>query len=147
MRFELVADVVGPASARQIVEAVFEEAWNSGQVASLRGHVDPGLTFHYRGQTFTTSLDELEALVGAWRSAFPDLHLKVCDLVEDGDLIAARLRVTGTHRGQWQETAPTGRRVEFDEMMFFRFEGGLLVEAWEVQDELGLLQQIGAVRA
>lgn len=58
--------------------------------------------------------------------------------------MAVRWRYTGTYRGTWEGAAPTGKRIDVDEMMFFRFEQGLLVEAWGVQDELALLRQIGA---
>lgn len=129
--------------ARRIVRAVFEEAWNEGRVTALQELVAPEVTFHYRGTTFPTNLSDLGQLIAAWRAAFPDLHLDVRSIVADGDEIAVRLRFTGTHLGEWQGIAPTGRHVAMDEMMFLRLDDGLLVEAWEVQDERTLLAQIG----
>ncbi len=128
-----------------VVEALFDGAWNRQQFDELRQAVPGELTFHYRGASFTTSVDELEVLVDHWRAAFPDLRMEVLSQVGEGDLVAVRLRYAGTHRGAWHGTAPTGRRIEVDEMVFLRFEGRRLVELWEVQDELGLLAQIGAV--
>jgi predicted ester cyclase len=49
---------------------------------------------------------------------------------------------TGSQQGPWRELEPTGRSVEVEEMMFFRFEDGLLVELWEVFDEHEMRRQL-----
>ncbi len=49
---------------------------------------------------------------------------------------------TGTHLGEWQGLPPTGQKIEVEEMMFFRFEKGKIVELWEVYDEASMIGQI-----
>lgn len=51
------------------------------------------------------------------------------------DRAAARLVHSGTHQGAWRGLPPTGRTIEVEEMMFFRFEDGRIGEVWEVTDE------------
>ncbi len=63
-------------------------------------------------------------------------------MIAEGDLVAIRLTLTGTHLGEWAGVAPSKRKVSVAEMMFFRFEDGHLVEMWEVFDDQGLLRQI-----
>jgi len=71
--------------------------------------------------------------------------MELLDLIQEGDLVAARVRYSGTHRGTWFGIPPTGRSIEVDEMMFFRFESGRLVEAWEVDDQLTMRTQLGLI--
>ena len=57
-------------------------------------------------------------------------------------LVSVALTFHGTHLGAWAGIEPSGEVVAVEEMMFFRFEDGTLVEMWEVFDEKGLLAQI-----
>jgi steroid delta-isomerase-like uncharacterized protein len=79
--------------------------------------------------------------------AFPDLHITVEDLVEEGDEIAARQTVTGTHRGEYMGLAPTGKSVSYNEIFIFRFERGRIAETWGVVDVLSQMRQLGLVHA
>lgn len=83
---------------------------------------------------------------GLW-NAFPDLHITVDDMIGEGDTIAWRLTVTGTHQSEFRGVPPTGREVTFGAQYFFRFEDGKIVERWTNFDRLGVLIQIGAIPA
>jgi predicted ester cyclase len=78
------------------------------------------------------------------REAFPDWTSAPIELVVEGDKVAARWVVRGTHRGPFLGFAPTGRAIEMAECGILRFEGGQLVELNRVADELSLLRQLGA---
>ena len=81
-------------------------------------------------------------------TAFPDLCLTVEDLIASGDRAVARVRVTGTHKGEFMGVLPTGTRVEMQLVDIDRFDGaGRLCEHWGVADTLSLMQQLGAVPA
>ena len=79
--------------------------------------------------------------------AFPDLHIEIEDLIGDGDRVAWRLIVTGTHEGEFKGVSPTGKRVKFAAGYIFRVENGKIVERWTNFDRLGLLVQLGAIPA
>lgn len=79
--------------------------------------------------------------------AFPDLHAKLEDLVAEGDKVAGRFIVTGTHRGEFMGRAATGNPVTYEEVVILRFENGRIIEHWAVADALALMQGIGAVPA
>jgi steroid delta-isomerase-like uncharacterized protein len=79
------------------------------------------------------------------RNAFPDLMIKIDELVEEGDLVAFRWHCTATHRGDGLGFPATGRPVSFNGMGFIRVERGKLVEGWNNFDQLGMLQQLGVV--
>jgi len=83
--------------------------------------------------------------VTSWREAFPDFQFVVEDVVAEADRVAARVSFTGTHTGaEWFGLAATGMPISVTEMMFFRLEAGVVVEAWEDYDEQVMRQQLGA---
>ncbi len=81
------------------------------------------------------------------RTAFPDLQIAVEHAVTDDDNVAIAYTVSGTHKGNFQGIAPTGRRIKARGMQIARFENGKIVERWGSSDELGILKQIGAAPA
>ena len=77
--------------------------------------------------------------------AFPDLHIHVDDLIEEGDKIVARNTVTGTHEGEYMGIPPTGTRVTYAEIFIFRFVGGQIAESWGVVDVMSQMRQLGVM--
>src|SRR4051794_40039205 len=53
-------------------------------------------------------------------TVFPDLNVTVEDIVAEGDKVAVRITLRGTHRAEWRGIAPTGRRVEFTEHQVYQ---------------------------
>jgi predicted ester cyclase len=80
-----------------------------------------------------------------FRQGFPDVVSTIEDLIAEGEKVAARWRARATHRGEYVGVPPTGREVEFTGISVYRIERNRIAESWTVEDELGLLRQIGAV--
>jgi len=85
------------------------------------------------------------AVIGMMRGGFPDIQWTLEELIAEGDKIAARFTMRGTHRGPFFGVPPTGKKIEVQAMNFYRFSEGQIVEERGQPDLLGLLQQIGAV--
>jgi predicted ester cyclase len=82
--------------------------------------------------------------IAPFRASFPDMSMEVVDLIAEGDRVVGRFRCSGTHLGEWRGHAPTGRRFErIDEVYFFRLNEGRIVHAWGLEDTLGRLEQLG----
>jgi steroid delta-isomerase-like uncharacterized protein len=79
------------------------------------------------------------------RDAFPDIHMEVHQLVAEGDLVAYRATLTGTHRGELLGMAPTGRPFRAEHMHMLRIRDRRSSEHWAVRDDLGMLQQLGVI--
>jgi len=77
-------------------------------------------------------------------SAFPDLTATVDGTVAEGDVVAVRLTVTGTHEGPIFGREPTGLSVAFSGMDFLRVADDRIVERWTLRDFRGLLEQLDA---
>lgn len=90
--------------------------------------------------TGTQAINEVYATL---HRAFPDLHIKVEDLIAEGDKLVSRQTVTGTHLGAYLGLPPTGKPVTYNEIFVFRFTEGRIAEAWGVVDVLSLLKQLG----
>lgn len=87
----------------------------------------------------------VKAFVSMFREAFPDLRADVNEMLEDGDLIAARVTFSGTHDGELMGVPASGKAVSIETMDIVRFDGDLLAEHWGVTDLMALMQQIGAI--
>ena len=81
----------------------------------------------------------------AFRSAVPDLHCTIEDLLVSGDKVTARLLFTGTHKGEFMGHPATGKPVKFFAIDILRIRGGKIVEDWHLEDNLTLLEQLGVV--
>jgi steroid delta-isomerase-like uncharacterized protein len=86
-------------------------------------------------------------LLAAFRAAFPDQRVAIEDLIAEGDKVVNRATYSGTHRGEFQGIAPTGKRFTIAGINVSRIADGKVVEDWTVLDMLGMLQQLGAVPA
>ena len=85
-------------------------------------------------------------LFAEFRSAFPDWHEEIVHLVAEGDTVAGRYRCSGTHRGEFLGEAPTGRRMEVEEVFFMRAEDDRFVDFWALEDSLGRMRQLGLLQ-
>jgi predicted ester cyclase len=101
-----------------------------------------------------TAVDELFAprearrvkrLFAEFRSAFPNWREEIAELVAEGNTVAGRFRCSGTHLGEFLGGAPTGRRIEVEEVFFLRVQDGKFVEFWGLEDSLGRMRQLGLV--
>ena len=82
--------------------------------------------------------------VSMYRTGFPDLRMVVDDVVADGDKVVLRWHTEGTHRGELQGLAPTGKRGSVTGISIDQWREGKLVETWTQWDNLGLARQLGA---
>lgn len=81
---------------------------------------------------------------GAFRGSFPDVHMELTELVAEGDTVVGRFKCSATHLGEWRGNAPTGRRFEgVDEVYFFSFDGERIAAVWGLEDTLDRFQQLG----
>ncbi len=78
-------------------------------------------------------------------NAFPDFHFTIDDIVVEGEKVATRLTITGTHTGAFTGIPPTNKKVTLWEIEIDRVAGGKFVEGWSRYDTMGLMQQLGVI--
>ncbi len=123
----------------------FGEAVNSGNLNLLRDIVAPDAVDHDPAPNQGLGPEGFIAYFTELRTAFPDLKIAVDHMVADDDNVAFAYTVTGTHDGPLLGFTPTGRKISARGMQITRFENGKQVERWGSSDQLGIMQQIGAV--
>lgn len=78
-------------------------------------------------------------------SAFPDIHFAIEDILAEGNKVAFRLALTGTHKGEFQGIPPTGKKISFGGTGIGTIIDDKLEENRAHADIMGLMQQLGAV--
>ena len=125
---------------KQKVQTLFA-TFNSGDLGAIDALVGP----EYVGAQGDRGPAGFRAVVVGLRSAFPDLHYTVDDLIAEGDQVAVRWHWTGTHQAPFRAFAATGQEVSNTGAGIFRLANGKIVSAVLETDRLGFLEQIGAV--
>jgi predicted ester cyclase len=69
------------------------------------------------------------------------------DTIGEGDKVVVRWTASGMHQGDLFGVPPTGKSVQVTGIDIFRVAGGQLAELWQNWDQLGMLQQVGAIPA
>ena len=129
---------------KALVRHAYEEL-NKGNLAHIDEFFATDVIAHAPGGEEAHGLEQGKQLfIKMWR-AFPDHYETVDDMVAEGDKVVARVRWTGTHEGEFQGIAPTGRRVTLKAIAIYRIVGGKIVELWEEADILGMMQQLGVM--
>jgi predicted ester cyclase len=119
---------------KAVVRREQEELWNH------TGDLDAAEELFAAGQAEAAKQEAAD-----FRRGFPDVISTLEDLIAEGDKVVARWRSRATHRGDYMGLAPTGKDVEFTGISFYRIEGGKIAESWNIEDQFGLMRQIGVV--
>jgi len=122
----------------------YNEVMGQGKLDVVDQIVAPSFVDHDRDNP-THDLAGAKQFFAMARSAFPDNSTTVEDMIAEGDRVVARITVTGTHRGEFMGTPPTGKYVTFPCIDIVRCADGRIVEHWSLLDNLGLLQQLGVL--
>jgi predicted ester cyclase len=93
--------------------------------------VDHVNRFTYHGH------DGARQSIDLYLALFPDLSFEVDDQVAEGDRVASRWTLRGTHKG---------REVELRGIVISRFEDGRIIEDWAASDTIELVRQLGLWR-
>ena len=75
-------------------------------------------------------------------TSFPDLHISLDELIEEGDAVFVRSTMTGTHDGEYKGIPPTGRHVAAEAAEVFRIADGKFVGYWCLTNVTGLMRQL-----
>jgi len=142
---------------KAIARRLYEEVWNTGNVAALEELIAPNIVLHFdypadipEPAENQPGLEAIKHFVSKLRTTFLDYHCTVGLQVAEGNLVVTRGTARGTHQGlYWDLTfqgfAPTEKQVTWTETAIDRIVDGKIVENWVNEDALGRLQQIGAL--
>ena len=123
-----------------------DEVWNGGRTEVIPEITGPGYVRHDPALAQPiTGPRELEQSVVLYRNAFPDLNLEIIEMHSSGDIVMARWRATGTHRGDLMGIAPTGKRVEVTGLNLVHFSEGKMTDEIAEWDQVQMLRDLGVI--
>lgn len=133
-------------SNKALVRRYYEEVVNTGEVNRLADFLSPDYAEVHDNVRYPIGLDGAEEHVRGVRRTYPDLHLTVEQQIAEGEWVATRVTMHGTHQGEWLGIRPTGKPVEVTAVNLDRVVNGRIVEHGGAANLLGPLLAIGAVR-
>jgi steroid delta-isomerase-like uncharacterized protein len=137
-----------PLEAVNIARRLVEEVWNNRKydlindlIASNHKNIDAN------SPDVGTGPEGYKKLVAFYTTAFPDVQLKLNDVICEGDKIVMAWTATGTHKGDLRGIAPTNKKFSIEGISISRHANGKLVESRVNWDALGMMQQLGVAPA
>ena len=125
-----------------LVQRYFDEM-NKGNRSYLDEYFGPNYIYH--GSAGDLDAEGFKAQHDMFLTAFSDIIASAEDIIAVGDKVVTRWKIRGTHSGELQGIAPTGKEVTITGIIITRVDNGKAVEEWEAFDQLGLMQQLGAI--
>jgi predicted ester cyclase len=126
----------------------FLEEHNKGKAAAM-AVIDElyatNIVYHGGGGEEIRGLKDYKQSTSESYNVSPDLHFTIDDMVVEGDKVAVRFTLTGTHKGEFMGRPPTNKKLTMWGINIYRVVDGKFVEGWERADTLGLMQQLGLV--
>ena len=126
----------------------FWDAWEQGNVELLDELLAPEYINHtLAAPDLPPGPEGVKEVVSMFRGAMPDLRVVIEDMIAEGDKVATRYALEGTHRGELFGAAPTGRQLSIKSITMERVSEGKIIEHWRVTDEVGMMRQLGVFGA
>jgi predicted ester cyclase len=126
--------------------ASFNDGFN-GNLDALDRIVIPDWVSHEPNPGQGKGRQGFKDFIGLSHKSVPDLKATVEDMIEEGDTIAIRLTITGTHRRPMLGVAATDKPFSIRAHDIHRFGAdNMIVESWHIEDWLSFLFQVGAMK-
>lgn len=126
------------AVVRQFFEAI--DAQNYPRMNEL---VAADAVIHYSGPQEDFGTQAIMQVIRAYYQAFPDGVHKFEDVLAEGNKVVARILWEGTQKAEFQGITATGTKVKYYQISISRVENGKIKETWMVEDNLGMMTQLG----
>jgi len=124
----------------------YDEVWNKGDLSVIDELYASDAVADFLPPGFPTGTAGLKQFVMVYRTAFPDTHFTIEDLIAEADSVVTRWTATGTQAGPLMNIPPTGKQVTVQGISITRYAAnGKAVQAWTSFDQLGMLQQLGVI--
>jgi len=127
---------------KKVVLRFNKEFLEAGNTEVLKEIVAEGFTNHTAAANFPKDVTGLVNFVAAMHKGLPDMHIEIHDQVAEGDLVATRKTIHGTHLGQLMGKAATGKTVIINVMDFVRLKDGKYIDHWGRNDIMQVVHSL-----
>jgi steroid delta-isomerase-like uncharacterized protein len=132
---------------KELMGQFYEEVVNAGKLELIDDMLTDDFVEHEQFPGMTPDREGVKQFFGMFKAAFPDATFTPEQVLAEGDLVAARVRIRGTHQGEFVGVPASGRSIDVQAMDIVHFRDGIATAHWGVTDAMAMLQQLGAVPA
>ena len=131
-------------SSQKIVEEAFDRIWNEGNLDLIEKYYSKDFKAHYPVGSWEEGHQGVRKVVELMRTAFPDYKETIHQLIESADWVTVRMMIAGTNTGHNPSflPKPTGRKIEFLEIIICKVVDGKIQEQWGAPDIFSMRQQL-----
>jgi len=122
---------------------IYEEIYNKKNMGAVEQFCATDWVCHPSLPGMPPGLDGMKQMAYADNKAFPDMQVKLEDVIAEGDKVACRWTATATHKGEFMGMPATNKPVTITGIHIDRIAGGKIVETWNYSDMMGVMQQLG----
>jgi steroid delta-isomerase-like uncharacterized protein len=122
---------------------MYEEIYNKKNMAAIEQFCATDWVCHPPVPGMPPGLAGMKQWHTLMINAFPDMQVKLEDMLAEGDKIACRWTASATHKGEFMGMPPTNKQVTITGLHIDRIAGGKIVETWNYSDMMGAMQQLG----
>src|SRR5262249_10364903 len=130
---------------RDTLQRFYDQVANGGNLDAVDELVADDFVEHEEFPGLPPTKDGVRQLFALSHAAFTNFHMEPEQWVEDGGMVVAWLRATGTHTGEFMGIPASGNAIDFQLVDLCRIHGGQIVEHWGLSDTLTMMQQLGAI--
>ncbi|MFH1623667.1 MAG: ester cyclase [Pseudomonadota bacterium] len=130
---------------KSIVRRFWEEVFNGRKLTLIDELFTTDWVYHGVAGRKLYGPEGLKQFLTEYHNAFPDMQVKVENLIAEGDKVVSHVTSRGTHKGELMGIAPTGKQVTVPVICINRFAGDKIAEDWEIIDLFGMLQQLDVI--
>lgn len=135
------------ADIREVIRQLNEDVFGRGRVDLIDDIVHEDFVDHTPLQGMAADREGLKSFVQAVRGSMSDIDVRLERVVVEGDNVAWRWGMSGTHTGEFMGVPASGNRVEMTGNDLGVMRDGKLAEMWGEMDGLSLMTQLGAIQA
>jgi len=130
---------------KAIVRRYFDQVLNEQQHDLAEEFLAENIELH--GSGLAPGLEVVKQWLTMFAAAFPDGQYTIEDVVAEENRVVARTSFNGTNRAEMQGIPATGKAVSVPSITIFRLDNGKIAEGWLINDNLGMMQQLGVMPA
>jgi len=128
---------------REVVQRLAETFNNpQNRESSYFDFYDDSLTIHGFPPNLPTNKEGFKQFIYLLWKTFPDIRIMFDDVIIEGNKVACRYNLTGTHKGEFMDLRPTDKQFRVNGMTVFSFRNAKVIERWNLVDMMSLMEQL-----
>lgn len=135
--------ITAPQRVEERIRGFYEQVANNNRLDLIPEYATEDWLDHESFGEIPATRDGIGQFLTMFRDAFPDLHFTVDEVLVAGDKVTTRIRISGTHKGEFMGIPPTGKSFEIETIDILRMVGDRAAEHWGVTDAMGMMSQLG----